>query len=822
MLLRNHEGAAEIRHGSKQKRRKLICALIVAILQERRGSDVSEQTYKYITKAIPRIEGKNLCMGKPLYVEDQLPEDCLVIKLVHSPYPFAEVESLDATIAEKVPGVVRIFTWRDTEIQCTSGFTYSPYEHTVLKRVARYQGDVVAMVVAENEKAAVKARALLKIRWTVYEPLMDPEQARDNPVVIHADQLDKIVRQQKGRVDPERDYMPERNQIKAFIQDYGDYEKALSLCETVTQVKCHTAQQMHCQFETHRSFSYVDERGHLVIKAPMQTVFPIQDTVALALGIDKRKLHVIKTQVGGAFGGKNVFAVYIFAALAAWILKRPVTLAMTREESMAFTGTRHEYALEITLGADCKGNIRAVGSSGYMGGGAYAELSDEVLNTGIHNVYPLFPRADAMRIQQYAVHTNKMLGCAFRGFGATQNIFALNCAVRHLADEMKMELPELFIRNIPMLGDSHPLMNGWRPEDPAFIRSVALKECIERSMELIRWEDKRNKVPPNGTIVRGVGLGVAVHASGVPREDRGCINMVMNADGSFSIFSGHADIGTGSNTVMLQIAAETLDVPMDMIHLQLADSAFTPFDNGTYASSNVYRAGSAAKLAAEKMKKLLIQCVAQMLHRKEEELVFRGEGFYDRRGKRYMTLLQFAEKRVSYWEGGEPLVVSASFPDDFAPSPYVASCAEVEVDRETGCYRILNMATVVDSGRILNPINARVQALGGIVQSIGMAMFEEVKYGSDHRIQTKDFQTYKIPCQMDIPPMAIEFVEDSCEPSGPFGAKSLGEISTGSPAPAICDALFNALGVHVDTIPVTPERLLRAIRDKESREDCGN
>lgn len=781
-----------------------------------------KQSYKYITKAIPRIEGKSLCLGKPLYLEDQLPKEYLVIKLVHSPYPFAEVESLDTSVAEKVPGVVRIFTWKDTDIQCTTGFTYSPYEHTLLKRVARYQGDVVAMVVAENERAAVKARALLKIKWLVHEPVMDPEQARDNLVVIHADQLEKIVRQQNGQVDPDRDYMPERNQIKAFIHDYGDYDQALSQCDTVTQVKCFTSQQMHCQFETHRSFSYVDERGYLVIMGPMQTVFPIQDTVSLALGIDKRKLHVIKTQVGGGFGGRNIFAVYTFPALAAWVLKRPVMLAMTREESMAFTGTRHEYSLEITLGADREGNIRAIGSSGYMGGGAYAELSDEVLNTGIHNVYPIFPRADAIRIHQYAVHTNKMLGCAFRGFGATQNIFALNCAVRHLADEMKMDLPVLFLKNIPVLGDSHPLMNGWRPEDPAFIRSVALTQCIDRSMELIGWKEKRNKFPPKGTVVRGVGLGVAVHASGVPREDRGCINMVMNPDGSFTIFSGHADIGTGSNTVMLQIAAETLDVPMDIIHLQLADSALTPFDNGTYASSNVYRAGSAAKLAAEKMKALLIRCVAQMLSVDEEELTFSGEVFYDRQGKRRMTLSQFADKRVSYWEGGDPLVVSASFPDDFAPSPYVATCAEVEVDRETGYYRLLNLATVVDSGRILNPINARVQALGGIVQSIGMTMFEEVKYGLDHRVQTKDFQTYKIPCQMDVPPMAIEFVEGSFEPSGPFGAKSLGEISTGSPAPAICDALFNALGVHMDTIPVTPERLLRAIREKEARKSCGN
>jgi CO/xanthine dehydrogenase Mo-binding subunit len=756
-------------------------------------------------------------------MEDQIPAGCLVIKLAHCPYPFAEAESIDSSVAEKVPGLVRVFTWKDTDIQCTSGFTYSPYEHTLMKKVARYEGDVVAMVVAETEKAASRALKLLNITWNIREPVLDAEAAHDNPIVIHGDQLGRIVRHQKtGMVDTLRDYVPERNQIKAFVREYGDVEKALSACDGVVRVKCFTPQQMHCQFETHRSYAYVDERGILVIAGPMQAVFPVQDTVALMLGIDKRKIRTVKTQVGGGFGGKNVFTAYMFPAFAAWTLKRPAMLVMSREESMTYTGTRHEYSLEITLGADKDGVLRVLDSTGTMNGGAYCELSDEVMNTGIHNVYPLFPRVDAMRIHQVAVHTNKVIGCAFRGFGATQNVFALNCAARHLADAMKRDLPELFLRNIPRLGDSHPVMNGWRPDNPAVIHSVALRECILRAMELIGWKEKRNAAPPAGRVVRGVGIGIAAHASGVPHEDRGCVIISMNADGSFSIFSGHSDIGTGSNTAMLQLVAETLDVPLEIIRLQAADSAFTPFDNGTYASSNVYRAGSAAKRAAENMKALLVKSAAGMLRLPEDSLAFRDEGFYDARGERRLSLSQFADKRISYRDGGDPLVVSASFPDDFAPSPYVASCAEVEVDRDTGCYRLLAMSTVVDSGRIINPINARVQALGGIVQSIGMAMFEEVKYSDAGFIVSKDLQSYKIPGQMDVPPIALEFVEGSPEPSGPFGAKSLGEIATGSPPPAICDALFNALGLHIDRLPVTPERLFWAIREQEGGAGRGN
>ena len=771
--------------------------------------------YNYVSKAIPRVEGKSLCLGKPVYMEDHIPKDCLVIKLVHSPHAFAEVLDIDLTGARQIPGVVRIFTWRDTDIQCTSGFTYSPFEHTLMKKVARYEGDVVAMVVAESEAAAAGAVAAIVITWDVREPVMEMTQALDNPTVIHSDQLDRIVRHQKGSVDRDRDYVPERNQIRGFVEEYGDYSAALSECAGTATVQCVTSQQMHCQFETHRSLAYIDARGTLVVMGPMQAVFPLQDSLAVMLGIDKRRIRTVKTQVGGGFGGKNVFTAYMFPAYAAWVLKRPVMLVMTREESLTYTGTRHEYALEITVGADKSGVIRAMKSTGVLNGGAYCELSEEVLSTGIHNVYPLFPRVEGLLIRQTAVHTNKLMGCAFRGFGATQNVFALNCAVRRLADNMQLDLPELFLKNIPQLGDSHPLMNGWRPDDPTVINSIGLRECILRAMELIGWEQKRNKRPPEGMVVRGVGLGVAVHASGVPREDRGCSTLTMNPDGSFSLYSGHSDIGTGSDTAILQIVAEALGVPMDIIRLQAADSGFTPFDNGTYASSNLYRAGNAAKRAADSMRALLIKTAGELLGQDPETLSFKDEGFYDHDGRLLLTLAELADKRITYKLGGAPLVTSASFPVDYAPSPYVATCIEVEADRETGQYRLLNIATVVDCGQVVNPINARVQALGGVVQSIGLAMFEEVKYSESNHIQTKDFETYKIPCQLDVPPITVEFASGSYEPSGPFGAKSVGEVTTGSPAPAICDALFNALGVHMDRLPVTPERLLQAIRCKE-------
>jgi len=761
-----------------------------------------------------------LGLGRPVYMADQIKPDSVIVKAVHCPYPFAEVEKLDSHIAEKVPGFLRLITWEDTKIATNFGWNYTPYELTILKRVGRYEGDVVALVAAETEEAAEKARRLLRIQWKVQEPLMDPAVAMDSSILVHGDHLHEIVvpkKEEQGDAEP--NYQPAKNRVFYSNREYGDVDQTLAGCEHVTHVSVYTPQQIHCQLETHRCHTYYDDRGYLTILAPTQAADAMQEDVAHSLGIDRRMVRVIKSQVGGGFGGKNIFSPYCYCALVTYLLKRPAVLIFSREEAMITIGTRHEYLLELRLGADRDGTFRAIDSSGIQNAGAYSEISEDVLETGIHNSYSLFPRVDAMRIRQYSVFTNKLEGCAFRGFGATQNCFLLNVAARHLAAELSLDLPEVLLKNIARVGDSHPVMNGWLPDDPAYVQSSTLSECIHRSMERIDWDKKRNRTIPKGNVVRGVGIGIAAHASGVPRVDRGMANLVMNADGSFCIFSGHADIGTGSNTVMLQIVAEILDVPIEHIHLIAADTACTPSDPGTYASSNTYRCGSAAKLAAEKMKLLLNRCVREMCGLSEDEpLEFRDETFFKADGERLMDLIEFADKRGFYWGGGDPLIVSASFPDSFAPSPYVATCVEVEVDRETGHYRLTHLTSAIDCGRVLNPANARVQAMGGIVQSIGFAMFEEIKYGEDdHRMLNRDFQSYKIPCQMDVPSMEIEFIE-SYEPTGPFGAKSLGEIATGSPAPAISDALFNALGIHFDSLPITPEKVLAAIRAKEQGE----
>lgn len=779
--------------------------------------------FKYVTQVTPRIEGKTLALGKPVYMADLVPADALVVKLIQSPYPHAEATVIDTKVAEKVPGVVGIYTAADTDdIVLNFGWNYSAFEQTLIKKTALFEGDTVAIVVAETLAAAQKAVKLVKVQWTVLEPLMDFTTALDHPNVVQRTMLDRIQSNQ-DLSDPDTCYCPERNRVYTWHKEYGqNADDTLANCDVVAQAEVYTPQQIHSQLETHRCYTYYDARGFLTIQAPTQAVSALQDNVAYALGMDRRRIRVIKTQVGGGFGGKNIFSVYCYCAYATKRTQRPCCLIYDRAQAQISIGSRHEYNLHLTLGASADGTIRAVDSSGFQNAGAYSELSEDVMATGIHNTYSLLPRVEAMRIHQTSVFTNKVEGCAFRGFGATQNAFVLNACLRRLATKLNMELDQLFLKNIAKVGDSHPIMNGWMEDDPASVGSSTLPQCIERSKTLIGWDEKRNKTLPEGRVVRGVGIGIAAHASGVPRVDRGNVNITMNADGSFCVFSGHADIGTGSDTVMLQIVAEVLDVPLEYIHLKAADTQCTPFDPGTYASSNTYRCGNGAKMAAEKMKTLLYSCVREMSDLPADaELLFKDDTFYLPDGTRLMNLVEFADKRNFYWGGGDPLVVSASFPDSFAPSPYVANCVEVEVDKDTGEYRLLNMSMVVDAGRILNPANARVQAIGGAAQSLGMAMYEEIQYDPNtQKVLTKDFQSYKIPTQMDIPPMQLEFVE-SHEPTGPFGAKSLGEISTGAPAPALADALYNALGIHFDHLPITPEKVFMAMQAKEAAEKEG-
>ncbi|MBR0107322.1 MAG: xanthine dehydrogenase family protein, partial [Lachnospiraceae bacterium] len=465
-----------------------------------------KQDFKYITKRMPRIEGKALALGKPYYMADRLRPGYVVIKAVHCPYPSAECMAIDSKVAEKVPGFVRLVTWEDTPIQTNFGWPYTPWETKVLKKVCRFEGDVCALVVAETEEAAEKIHGLLKIEWKVKEPLLDFRDALKGEIVVHEDQLDELNSQTNFSQEETR-FAAEHNQVAAFQEEWGDTDAVLASCDHVTEVFVHTSQQIHTQLETHRCYSYYDDRGFLTIEAPTQAVDAMQEDVARSLGIDRRKLRVIKTQVGGGFGGKNIFSPYCWCALVTLLTKRPAVLIFSREEAMIGIGTRHEYDMRLKHGADRDGTFRAIDSWAIENAGAYSEISFDVLETGIHNTYSMFPRVDALRLDQHTVYTNKIEGCAFRGFGATQNAFLLNVAARHLADELKLDLPEVFKKNISRIGDSHPVMNGWREDDPAVVQSTKLAECIDRSMEMIDWEHTRNRELPKGNIVRGVGIG---------------------------------------------------------------------------------------------------------------------------------------------------------------------------------------------------------------------------------------------------------------------------------------------------------------------------
>ncbi len=756
----------------------------------------------------------HIAMGGPVYADDLAPADCLVIKLLRSPYPSAAVSSIDVAAARKMEGVAAVYTWEDTQIQCTTGFDYCKYDHTLLTRVARYQGDPVAMVVAEDLKTAERAIARIRVKWEVYEPLTDPEEALDSEKVVHGDQLGKIIRHGELK-DPETDYHPERNQIARVKYDFDDVDAAFAESEVVVETRITTQQQAHAMLESHRTFAYIDRRDKLVIVGSLQSSFAVQRTVAVALGIDSREIIVTKAQVGGGFGGKDMIIPELFTAFATYRLRRPTKIIFTRQESLADTGTRHATIFDMKMGADKEGNITGIDSTLIMDGGAYSDYSFDVILTGIFNAYPLFPRTKAMRFNHLGVMTNKVLGCPLRGMGATQNLFALNRAISQISGKLDMDISEIFLKNIGMEGDTHPLLNGNLPEDPRVINSSSLSRCITRAKELIDWDTTYRKQKNNGNIVRGIGMSVASHASSVARDDRGAVNVTFNSDGSFTVFTGHADIGTGSDTGIIQIVAEVLQMPMKYIHIKAACTDTSPHDNGTYASSNIYRTGGAAKKAAEKMKGMLIENGRRLMGLPDEAEIEYGEkGFYAPATKEFLSIPDFARKMVSYWHGREQLVASESFACDVAPSPYIACVAEVEVDKMTGTVNLLQCISVVDCGTVINSNLARVQVDGGTAQSIGMCLYERFPYVSDGRLAKTNFQSYKIPSQMDIPKIRTELLP-SFEHTGPFGAKGIGEIAANAAAPAIADAVFNATGVHVNSLPITPEKMFRALWESE-------
>ena len=758
--------------------------------------------YHAVGKCIPKKDSEQLLLGKPVFMDDIVHEDCLVVKILRSPHAHALIEDINTAAAMKVPGIVAVYTWKDVPQNRFSiaGQTFpepSPYDRLILDQRVRSVGDAVAIVAGETEKAVDKALRVIKVKYQVLEPVLDFRKALDNPVLVH----------------PEDNWMShgntgdvKKNLIHHEEDAHGDVEAVLADCEEVIEhtYRIKAAQQGY--METIRAYCY----GRLHCISSTQIVFHLRRILATALGIPKSKVRAEKPRIGGGFGAKQTAVCEVYPAFVTWMTKRPSKIIYSRRECQTIASPRHEMEVTVRLGAMKDGHIRAIDLYTLSNGGAYGEHSTTTVGLSGHKAIPLYTGGcEATRFSCDVVYTNVQAAGAYRGYGATQGIFALESTVNELAEKLHMDPVELRMKNIVREGMFMPAYFG------ETANACALDRCIEHCADNFHWKEKYPVRDMGNGKVRASGMAIAMQGSCISNVDVGSCTLKLSDEGTYNMMIGAADMGTGCDTILAQMAAEVLDCEPDQIVVFGADTDASPYDSGSYASSTTYITGMATQNAAMELRENIMKIGAQLLECLPEEVEFDGEKVYLVNGDKSVSLADIATK--SQVNNLIPVDVTATYSSPVSPPPYMVGMVEIELDKETGSVEILDYEAVVDCGIPVNPNLARVQTEGGIGQGIGMALYENVSYNANGKIAEGDFMQYKIPTRQDVGNIHVEF-ETSYEPSGPFGVKSIGEIVINTPAPALAHAIYRATGVWHRTVPFTPEKILMGMIDPEWKE----
>ena len=761
------------------------------------------KTYQSVGQPVRKKDAMALLLGKPAYVDDVTPRDCLVVKVLRSPHAHALIEEIDTSAAMKVPGIAAIFTYRDVPQKrfTMAGQTYpepSPYDRLILDQRVRFVGDAVAIIAGETEQAVDRAMKLIRVRYQVLEAVLDPHEALDSPILVHPE-------------DSWRSLCPvgadnHRNLCASETCSDGDVDQVLAGCPCVVDRVYHTKACNQAMMETFRTYTEMDPYGRLHVVSSTQIVFHVRRILANALDIPKSKIHVEKPRIGGGFGAKQTVVAEVYPALVTWKTGRPAKMIYSREESQIAASPRHEMEVHVRLGATRDGVIRALDVYTLSNTGAYGEHGPTTVGLSGHKSIPLYTgNLEAFRFAYDVVYTNRQSAGAYRGYGATQGIFAVESAVNELADRLGMDPVALREKNMVREGQIMPAYYN----EPA--SACALDQCMERCKELFGWEEKFPVRDMGNGKVRAAGVAMAMQGSGISGVDVGSATIKLSDEGFYNLSIGAADMGTGCDTILAQIAAECLECSVDNIAVFGADSDASPYDSGSYASSTTYVTGKAVEQACTQLKEQICAVAAQMLGCPAGELEFAGDRVRRLDGGGEVTLAEIATKSMC----GNTIAVQAtsSHTSPVSPPPFMVGMAQVEVDKETGSVEVLDYAAVVDCGTPINPNLARVQTEGGIVQGIGMALFEDVTYNEKGRLLENSFLQYKIPTRLDMGHLKVEFAP-SYEPSGPFGAKSIGEIVINTPSPAIAQAVFRATGVWHRELPITPEKVLMGMKNR--------
>lgn len=761
---------------------------------------------KYVNKPVPKTDAMSLVTGKPVYTDDLAPSDCLIVKILRSPHANAWVEEIKTDAAKKIEGIACVLTYEDVSHKrfTLAGQTapeISPWDRYIIDKHVRFVGDPVAIVAGETEEAVDKALKRIKVKYRVEEAVMDIHTAKDNPILVH----------------PEDDwYMPipaggdnKRNLCSSNVEEVGDVDAMLEKCAYTVDQVYHTKANQQTMMETFRTYCYMDHFQRLTVVSSTQIPFHIRRIVGNALNIPSSKVRVIKPRIGGGFGAKQSSVSEVFPALVTWVTGRPSKIVFSRKESMIASSPRHEMEVHIRMGADENGIVKAIDLYTLSNTGAYGEHGPTTVGLSGHKSIALYRHTEAYRFAYDVVYTNMQAAGAYRGYGATQGIFAVESAADELAHKMGMDPVKFRELNMPMEGEALP---GY-PDVP-INGSCTMDKCLARAKEMIGWDEKYPFRDMGNGKVRGVGIAMAMQGSSIAGIDVGGADIKLNEDGSYTLALGCSDMGTGCDTILAQMAADCLDTDMKNIVVFSVDTDISPYDSGSYASSTTYATGNAVIQACGELRKRIHAFGAQMLGVSAEDSDFDGEKVRTEDGKE-VTLQQIAGKATC--GVCSELQVVKEYSSPISPPPFMVGAAEVEVDKETGQIDVIDYVGVIDCGTPINPNLARVQAEGGIGQGIGMVLYEDVQYTDKGKIRNNSFMQYKIPNRMDIPKVRIEF-ESSYEKTGPFGAKSIGELVIDTPCPAIANAVYNATGVRVRELPITPEKVAMGILAREAGE----
>ncbi|NMB56046.1 MAG: molybdopterin-dependent oxidoreductase [Leptolinea sp.] len=793
---------------------------------------ITEKTkgYHTIGKSEPKVDALKLVQGKPAFTSDIELRDMLIGKILHSSVAHAKIKRIDTTKARALPGVAAVLTWQDIPrvVYSTAGQSDpipGPLDMFSLDSRVRFVGDRVAFVAAETREIAEAALKLIEVDYEELPIILDPEHSMDNGAI---------------RIHEEPEYVnfadsdPAKNLAAKIRIDIGNVEKGFAEADRIFEADYDVQKVQQAHIEPHVVVSYWDEDDRLVIRTSTQVPFHARRILSPVLGLPMKRIRIIKPRVGGGFGGKQEILIEDVAAHLTIATKRPVLVEYTREEEFEASRSRHPMKIHLKTGVKKDGTITANEMYALSDTGAYGCHALTVTgNTGQKSMALYVGDGEYRKnpnIRFYAdiVYTNHAPAGAFRGYGVPQGFWPVERHMETIARALNLDPIEFRMKNAIRSGEMHPFSTSWsegREPRPEIIHTVGLEACVEQGKAVIGWDQKFNN--PDWHIVegkpylrKGIGIATVMQGTAIPYLDMGGASIKLNDDGSFNLLVGATDLGTGSDTVLAQMAAEVVGVPTEDIICYSSDTDMTPFDVGAYASSTTYISGTAVVKAAEKVAIKLKERAARMLSEKEGAETVKAEQITlaDRRAVasdgRFVTIKEIAYNSLHHTDQ-EQIMEVASYVSPSSPPPFAAQFAEVTVDIQTGKVVVDNLVMALDSGVIVNPVTATGQVEGGMSQALGYAVCEEMRYDNKGRSLDNNLIDYHIFRANEMPGLEAMFVE-TYEPSHPFGVKAVAEIPLDGVAPAVGNAVLDACGAQVNSLPITPEKVFSVLNSKQS------